>query len=432
MSHIQGYKRFKGVQLMRGQNVRDLAGNSQATDTTGSEDADAQGREHSWFSPLGRLPLVTDRVRRTGVLKEAPGFFGAVGRALVMGPEQLSGRQRASYPWGHRPVLLALDQGRILLGPAESAEGSDGQAAEPLDLATAFKLKSHDLLNYTEADYHQYPTLLWAGCRAPASGLLTDISDEQPALALTGAFERFLDLGQLNLQGLENEEESTADVLAARTGGTWVPVRDYAGYGYSGQGPAFEWGEVLVAAASLASWHRATGFDAATGQPTYARCGGWVRSAENGRELFPRTDPAVITAVTAQSEGTEKILLGQARAWGPGRFSTFAGFVEGGEALETAVLREVYEECGGHVASLRYVGSQPWPFPRSLMCGFLAELSNPQQVRADGAEIETLRWFSRDELVAAYRHQQVILPGPSSISRRLIELWLGFSLDTES
>ncbi|WP_421082790.1 NAD(+) diphosphatase [Rothia nasimurium] len=323
--------------------------------------------------------------------------------------------------------MIAVDRGRVLVG-------EDGEL--PLDLARVCALHRQALLEYTATDRHHAATLIFAGTRlvrplAESRPALPESGEEQPVLALLGDFDRYLDLGAepLNLQGFENQEQTVADLLAARTGGTWVGVRDLAAYGYEGRGESWAWGEVLAAAAALEAWHGASGFDERTGSPTFAVRGGWVRVTDEGRELFPRTDPAVITAVTALVDGEQKILLGQARAWGRGRYSTFAGFVEAGESLETAVVREVFEECGGLVQVQRYVGSQPWPFPRSLMCGFIAEISNPDAVEADGSEIEEIRWFSRAELVQAYRTGEVQLPGKASISRRLIEHWLGSPLD---
>ncbi|MBF0807704.1 NAD(+) diphosphatase [Rothia nasimurium] len=374
-----------------------------------------------WFSPLGRLPLTTDRVRTSGAVRERPGFFAHLGQALTDRQDTKDRRPSDLYPWLLSPALLAVDRGKVLVHQT-------GQGLEPLDLAQVFDLHAEAVLDYTARDRHQHPTLIFAGSRVVASAPgQKGETTEQPVLVILADFARFLDLGDapLNLQGFENQEQTLAEVVAARSGGEWVSIRDYATYAYEGQGSAFAWGEVLAAAASLSAWHASSGFDARTGAPIFATRGGWVRVTEEGRELFPRTDPAVITAVTADVGGESKVLLGQARAWGKGRFSTFAGFVEGGEALETAVLREVYEECGGLVVSLKYLGSQPWPFPRSLMCGYLAEISNPDQVEADGAEIEEIRWFSRSELLDAHRSGAVQLPGPSSISRRLIEFWLG-------
>lgn len=402
---------------MNAENMTNLSASSSQDDTDAAPGTSGRG----WFSPLGRLPLTTDRVRTSGSVRERPGFFAHLGQALTGRQDTTDRTPSDLYPWFLSPALLAVDRGKVLVHKTD-------QGLEPLDLAQVFNLQAEAVLDYTSRDRHQHPTLIFAGSRVAASAPgQKGETTEQPVLVILADFDRFLDLGEspLNLQGFENQEQTLAEVVAARSGGEWVNIRDYAAYAYEGQGAAFAWGEVLAAAASLSAWHASSGYDARTGAPTFATRGGWVRVTEEGRELFPRTDPAVITAVTAEFGGESKILLGQARAWGKGRFSTFAGFVEGGEALETAVLREVYEECGGLVVSLKYLGSQPWPFPRSLMCGYLAEISNPDQVEADGAEIEEIRWFSRLELLDAHRSGAVQLPGPSSISRRLIEFWLG-------
>lgn len=397
--------------------------------------ADGVGRNYEGgvLRPLGVLPLVTDRVRTSGAVRERDGFFACLGRVLVGELAlHMPACSRELYPWGCRPYLIAVDAGRVLVTTPR-----EGESPVPLNLADIFELNHQAFLDYTAEDRHQQVSLLYAGTldalypgESTSPAVLGDPSpaSEIPVLALTDRYEHFVQLGPIVTQGFENEEESIAQVLAARAGGRWVSIRDYAAYGYGGLSPAYAWGEVLASAAALTAWHASTGYDPATGQATFATRAGWVRVNESGREFFPRTDPAVITAVTAHCAGQEKILLGQARAWGQGRYSTFAGFVEGGEALETAVLREIYEECGGLISSLRYVGSQPWPFPRSLMCGFIAEISNPQAVRPDGAEIETIRWFTRQELVQAYECGEVQLPGTGSISRHLMEYWLGSPL----
>ena len=133
-----------------------------------------------------------------------------------------------------------------------------------------------------------------------------------------------------------------------------------------------------------------------------------------GQVYFPRLDPAIIVLVT---DG-ERALLGRQSAWPPGRYSTIAGFVEPGESLEDAVIREVMEETGVRVTHARYDSSQPWPFPASLMVGFHAWAS-AAPVRI-GGELEDARWLTRDELHAGL----VLLPPPHSISRRLIDGWL--------
>lgn len=371
------------------------------------------------FSPLGRLPFVPHRLSPQGGVRDEPGFLAAVVEQLVDGGLPATAADSGKlYPWEHLPLVLAVDRGRVLV-----QNGGEGQPPEPLNLAAHYGLQAEHWHDYVATDSHHTAFLVFAGVLALDDG-------DAPVLALTGDFEYFLDLGHqpLNLQGFDQQEQSVADVLAAQTGGQWELIRDYAVYGYEGSGLAFAWGQPLAAVASLANWHGSHKFDPATGEPTLSIRAGWARVTQSGRELFPRTDPAVITAVTAEVGGEEKILLGQARAWGAGLFSTFAGFVEGGESLEDAVMREVWEENGGRVVGMAYLGSQPWPFPRSLMCGYIAVIDNPDQVKADGAEIETIRWFTRQELIAAYTHQEVQLPGQSSISRRLIEHWLGKAL----
>lgn len=138
-----------------------------------------------------------------------------------------------------------------------------------------------------------------------------------------------------------------------------------------------------------------------------------------GTQHFPRTDPAIIVLVTAG----DLCLLGRQVRWTPGMFSTLAGFVEPGESLEEAVAREVMEETGVPVARACYHSSQPWPFPASLMVGFIAEAEHPVAPQIDRQELEAAAWFSRGEILA-FADQGRSLPGPDSIARRLIEDWL--------
>jgi NAD+ diphosphatase len=121
------------------------------------------------------------------------------------------------------------------------------------------------------------------------------------------------------------------------------------------------------------------------------------------------------------------LLLGHNPAWPERRFSTLAGFVEPGESLESAVRREVAEEVGVPVGDVDYLGSQPWPFPASLMLGFTARALDAQ-VKADGVEITDARWFTRDELTRSVSSGEVLLPPGVSIARRLIEHWYGAEL----
>ena len=134
---------------------------------------------------------------------------------------------------------------------------------------------------------------------------------------------------------------------------------------------------------------------------------------------FPRTDPAVIMRVTCGN----RILMARQGMWAQGMHSVLAGFVEPGETLEDAVAREVFEEVGLRVHDIRYFGSQPWPFPASLMLGFTAEAESEKFDLHDG-EIESARWMSRMELLNSPEDETFRLPRADSISRRLIEDWV--------
>ena len=133
-------------------------------------------------------------------------------------------------------------------------------------------------------------------------------------------------------------------------------------------------------------------------------------------ETFPRLDPAIIVLVS--DAGGERALLGRQASWPAGRYSTIAGFVEPGESLEDAVVREVEEETGVHVTDVRYESSQPWPFPSSLMLGFRAVARTEEITLRDG-ELEDARWFTRADLAAGHP----TLPPAGSISARLIDGW---------
>ncbi len=181
-------------------------------------------------------------------------------------------------------------------------------------------------------------------------------------------------------------------------------------------------------ALGLLNWHLSHGFSPRNGEPTVAVKGGWVRREPlSDTEVFPRTDAAIIAGIT---DGDDRLLLGSNALWEPNRFSLLAGFVEPGESLEAAVQREVFEESGLRVVDPVYLGSQPWPFPASLMVGFRARLDpdDPGILTPDGAEILELRWFSRAELREAL--PGIVLPGPTSIARAIIEEWYGGSLGT--
>lgn len=186
---------------------------------------------------------------------------------------------------------------------------------------------------------------------------------------------------------------------------------------------------ILTSALAILNWHAGASFSAIDGAATTPTSAGWSRtSTSNGHEEFPRTDPAVICLV---HDGADKVLLARAPAWPERRFSVLAGFVEAGESLETCVQREIKEEVGITVSDITYLGSQPWPFPRSIMLGFSA-VADPEAPLAflDG-EIAEAYWFDRAEVQAALKlgdwaadsESRLLLPGSISIARGMLEAW---------
>ena len=181
--------------------------------------------------------------------------------------------------------------------------------------------------------------------------------------------------------------------------------------------------------AGLGTWHAGERFCGRCGSLTRVVAGGQSRLCTGcGRESYPRTDPAVIVAIL---DPDGRLLLGRQPSWAPGRVSVFAGFVEMGESLEQAVHREMAEEVGLDLAGITYLGSQPWPFPRSLMVGFLAHASRTDVTAAEG-EIELARWFTVPGLREAMASGEVTLPPHTSIARRMIESWLAGELTSRS
>jgi NAD+ diphosphatase len=171
-------------------------------------------------------------------------------------------------------------------------------------------------------------------------------------------------------------------------------------------------------ARALVGWHASQVYCNRCGSEARPAAAGNVRICINtdcGRQLFPRVDPAIIVLVHKD----DRCLLGRQAQWPEGRFSTIAGFVEPGESLEDAVRREVYEETNVRVGSIAYHSSQPWPFPSSLMLGFVAEAMTTDIELLDG-ELEEARWFTRDELLSGSRK----LPFQISIARRLVDHWI--------
>ena len=181
---------------------------------------------------------------------------------------------------------------------------------------------------------------------------------------------------------------------------------------------------LFTRAIALANWNATHGFCPRCGAGTRMTAAGHVRVCEKeGTEQYPRTDPVVIMLVHREREGRDEALLGHNPRWAPRRFSVLAGFVEAGESLEQAVAREAAEEAGVLVTDPRYLSSQPWPFPRSLMAGYTARAVGETEPTDD--EITVTRWFTREELSRATHTGEVQLPGRVSIARTLIEHWYG-------
>lgn len=185
--------------------------------------------------------------------------------------------------------------------------------------------------------------------------------------------------------------------------------------------------ELAFAAVALVGWHARAGFCPSCGAATTAVGGGLLRRCTGcGTELHPRTDPAVIVAIL---DADDRLLLGRQPTWPERRYSVFAGFAEAGESLEQAVHREMAEETGLDLDGITYLGSQPWPFPQSLMVGFRARTTSGGEVRLLDGEIEHARWFTRPELGAAVASGEVLLPMKTSIANRMINAWLDGRLD---
>ncbi|MEV4636495.1 NAD(+) diphosphatase [Actinoplanes sp. NPDC049548] len=195
---------------------------------------------------------------------------------------------------------------------------------------------------------------------------------------------------------------------------------------------------IFTTAAALANWHATHRYSPRSGQPTTVVEAGWSRVDADGRQMWPRTDPAMIVLVHDGVSGPEgRCLLGHNAAWpavdGVRRFSCLAGYVEPGESAEASVVREVREEVGVRLRSLRYEGSQSWPYPGSLMLGYTAEADRDQPITVDPEEIDEARWFTRGQiaqmidgdLVDGASGVRMNLPMRASIAFYLIERWLG-------
>ncbi|WP_322746785.1 NAD(+) diphosphatase [Cellulomonas sp. S1-8] len=333
---------------------------------------------------LADLPLARSSVARAAQLREVP---DVIAHALA----------------DTRTRVLAVRDGGLLLAEAEAEADVTGAVLRWLDADAA-----RDLL--AAADGPDAPHAAVTGPDPEAWLLLGAEDDGACVLAV-----RLPDRHPLPARG------EPADVLVhlpdgpvAR--GSWRSLRTVGA-----ALPAHDAG-LATAAVALDTWHDRHPRCPRCGTPTRVAQAGWSRVCDvDGSEHYPRTDPAVIMAVV---DDADRLLLGHATAWQAGRWSTLAGFVEAGESAEQAVRREVHEETGVLVGDVEYAGSQPWPFPGSLMLGFRARATSTL-VQVDGVEMADARWFTRDGLASAVASGEVLLPGPTSIARALVEQWFG-------
>ena len=228
-----------------------------------------------------------------------------------------------------------------------------------------------------------------------------DLPDEEFALlgAVDGrpCFARFLDEDRPDLANLRNIGAALGDDEAA----------------------------LATAAVALHQWHLNHTHCPRCGAPTRNALAGWERHCSlDGTAHYPRTDPAVIVCVL---DAAERLLLARQHVWAPKRFSLVAGYVEPGETAEHAVRREVLEEVGVRIGAVEYLGSQPWPFPASLMLAFRAQALHTEY-QVDGVEIEEAMWVEPAALADLCESGALLLPGTASIARRAIEDWYGADL----
>jgi NAD+ diphosphatase len=213
---------------------------------------------------------------------------------------------------------------------------------------------------------------------------------------------------------LASDENTKLELMTLREIGAFLSPRDIG---------------LAVHAQGLANWHKKHPRCSQCGAATSVVLGGSVRRCLiDESEHYPRTDGAIIVLIKDEQD---RVLLGRQKVWPKNRFSTFAGFVEPGESFENCVLREVREEAGVELTQINYLGSQPWPFPASLMIAFEAVTNTPQLAKADGDEIEEIRWFSRAEMKAAILDKSLILPLEISVARQMIKAWYGQAADVD-
>lgn len=289
-----------------------------------------------------------------------------------------------------------------------------------LDHAVAIYLGAHCLANRTQSA--TYP-------RVRETGEVFDSSLWQHYIALdvTNLLESHASFNALEHGADDDFDETTlnasllnASLLACLRNLKWTDIRDFAPYT-----TALEAG-LSATMCALSRWHERTPYCDVCARPMHATLTGWARVCDGKHTHFPRVEPAVITAIV---DSSDRLLLQHNTAWAdPLLYSVSAGFVEAGENLEHAAMREAYEEVGVSIQDITYVGSQPWPFPASLMAAFMAH-TDDSDIHIDNQETNKARWVERDEYHILLAQGALHAPGKATIARYMIEQWLGKAID---
>jgi NAD+ diphosphatase len=267
---------------------------------------------------------------------------------------------------------------------------------------------------------------LWNGCNLFSVGqekrpLVLELSEPEKVLnpIFLGILRQSGALFAADLSARRSEEDALASLNLNTDLARFIPLRQFD------RSLSPEERSLLFYSRSLTYWHEQQKFCHRCGNPTLPEEAGHVMACTNpncATKHFPRTDPATIMLVYSG----DLCLLGRQASWPQGMYSTLAGFVEPGEKLEEAVFREVKEESGIEVKNIRYFGSQPWPFPQSLMLGFFAEAETKEITR--GAELEDVRWFHVSEAKEILGKLAGRFPHLDTIARRLIRHWVEESI----
>jgi len=237
---------------------------------------------------------------------------------------------------------------------------------------------------------------------------------------------KFIDDDEIIFLGMYRDHPAFAVGIEADTPEPFSDLAQFHDLRYLGSVLPADEANLAAHARALVIWHRIQKYCGRCGTLTRAESGGNSRKCKSdacGTTIFPRVDPAIIVLV---SKG-DQCLLGRQEGWPEGRYSTIAGFVEPGESLEDAVVREVFEETNVNVGNIRYNSSQPWPFPSALMLGFFAEALSGEIILNDG-ELEDARWFTHKEMTSGFPK----LPYRVSIARKLVDTWISTNGDHDA